>query len=73
MARYSADPNGDQHSADLTFDKVINVPPIVADRHLDEFSMKDNRMTLRGWSASPDSPGKPYSYLLLWMLIRILN
>lgn len=64
MARYSADPNGDQHSADLTFDKVINVPPIVADGHLDEFSMKDNRMTLRGWSASPDSPGKPYSYLL---------
>lgn len=64
MARYSADPNGDQHSADLTFDKVINVPPIVADGHLDESSTKDNRMTLRGWSASPDSPGKPYSYLL---------
>lgn len=26
--------------------------------------MKDNKMTLRGWSASPDSPGKPCSYLL---------
>ncbi|KRM20953.1 glycoside hydrolase family 73 protein [Latilactobacillus graminis] len=64
MSRYASDYNGNSGITDYLFNRVINVPNVMA-ACLDNLSIKNNKIKIKGWHATSSSRNAKNSYLIL--------
>ncbi|ASN59509.1 hypothetical protein CG419_02260 [Latilactobacillus curvatus] len=64
MSRYSSDYIGDTGVTDYLFNRVINIPNIMA-ASLDNFTIANNKIEIAGWHATSTSRDANNNYLIL--------
>ncbi|MCS8616493.1 glycoside hydrolase family 73 protein [Latilactobacillus curvatus] len=64
MSRYSSDSNGNNDVTDYLFNRVINVPNVMA-ASLDNFTITNNKIKMAGWHATSASRDANNNYLIL--------